>query len=54
MTTDRTKPTQAQIEQCVELMNKQKFDIDWVDLDKMSRGQMQRLIEKLKDAEREG
>ena len=51
---DRTKPTQAQIEQCVELMNKLKFDLDWLDLDKMSRGQIQRLIDKMKDKEREG
>ena len=48
---DRTKATAAQIEQCVELMNKTKTDLDWLDLDKMSRGQMQRLIDKLKDVE---
>ena len=51
---DNRKATAAQIEQCVELMNKLKFDLDWLDLDKMSRGQMHRLIDKLKDKEREG
>lgn len=54
MIRDERKATQAQIDQCVELMNKLKYDLDWVDLDKMSRGQMQRLIDKLKDKEREG
>lgn len=49
---DRTKTTQAQIEMCVELINKTKFDLDWLDLDKMSRSQMARLIDKLRDVER--
>ena len=53
---DRPKPTPAQIEQCVELINKLQFDLDWYDLDKLTRGQMQSLIDKLKDVEqgREG
>ena len=50
---DRTKPTAFQIEQCVELLNKLHFDLDWYDLDAMSRSQMQRLIDNLKDVERQ-
>ena len=49
---DKVKPTAFQIEMCMELINKTKFDIDWLDLDKMSRSQMARLIEKLQDEKR--
>ena len=44
------KPTAAQIEMCVDLMNKLQFDLDWYNLDKLTRGQMARLIDKLQDA----
>ncbi len=49
---DKVKPTAYQIEMCMELINKTKFDLDWLDLDKMSRSQMARLIDKLRDIER--
>ena len=51
---DKVKPTAAQIEMCMELINKTKCDLDWLDLDKMSRLQMARLIDKLRDIERAG
>ena len=50
---DRTIPTQSQIELCVELINKLQYDLDWYNLDAMSRSQMQRLIDKLMDDWRE-
>lgn len=49
---EKVKPTAYQIEMCMELMNKTKFDLDWIDLDKMSRSQMARLIDKLQDVKR--
>lgn len=46
---DRTKPTAAQIEYARDLISKLGYDLDWYDLDKMTRGQISRLIDELRD-----
>ena len=46
---DRTKPTQAQIDYARDLILKLGYDLDWYELDKMSRSQLARLIDELRD-----
>lgn len=46
---DRTKPTQAQIDYATDLILKLGYDLDWYDLEKMSRSQLARLIDELKN-----
>ena len=45
---DRTKPTAAQIDYATDLILKLGYDLDWYDLEKMSRSQLARLIDELK------
>ena len=47
MTTDL--PTRMQVEIAMQLINERGNDPEWYDLDKMSRGQVARLIDKLQD-----
>jgi len=46
---DRTKPTTAQIDYATDLILKLGYDLDWYDLEKMSRSQLARLIDELKN-----
>lgn len=46
---DRMKPTVAQIDYATDLILKLGYDLDWYDLDKISRSQLARLIDELKD-----
>ena len=50
---DTTKPTRVQIEVAFELMQMAKNDVDWYDFKSMTRGQLARLIEKLRDEARQ-
>lgn len=45
---EREKATKLQIEQATELINQDGSDPEWYDLEKMSRGQIQRFIERAK------
>lgn len=49
MQRDERLATQAQIEYARDLILKLGYDLDWYDLDKMTRGQISRLIDELKD-----
>jgi hypothetical protein len=46
---EKERATRFQIEQATELINQGGSDPEWYDLDKMSRGQISRLIDELKD-----
>lgn len=43
------KPTKAQIEYATDLLIRLGYDMDWYDLEKMSREQLSDLIAELKD-----
>ena len=45
----RERATKLQIEQATELIQKLKYDLEWYALENMSRGQMYRLLDKLRD-----
>ena len=45
---ERERATKLQIEQATELINQDGSDPEWYDLEKMSRGQIQRFIERAK------
>ena len=49
MQRDERPATTAQIEYATDLILKLGYDLDWYDLDKMTRGQISRLIDELKD-----
>ena len=49
MQRDDRPATKAQIEFATDLICKLGYDLDWYDLDKMTRGQISRLIDELKD-----
>jgi hypothetical protein len=49
MQRDERPATAAQIEYATDLILKLGYDLDWYDLDKMTRGQISRLIDELKD-----
>lgn len=53
MQRDTRPPTQLQLEIARELINQDKSDPEWYELEKMSRSQMARFIEKAKDHLRE-
>lgn len=46
---ERERATKLQIEQATELIQTLKYDIEWYALERMTRGQMYRLIDKLTD-----
>lgn len=46
---ERERATTLQIEQATELIQKLKYDLEWYALENMSRGQMYRLLDKLRD-----
>ena len=46
---ERTKPTQAQIDYANDLIQKLGYDPDWYDLEKMTRSQLARLIDELRN-----
>ncbi len=46
---ERERATKLQIEQATELIQKLKYDLEWYALENMSRGQMYRLLDKLRD-----
>jgi len=46
---DKRKPTAAQLEIVYELIRETKSDPEWYAPEKMTRGQVARLIDKLKD-----
>lgn len=48
MQKDERKPTTAQIDYATDLILKLGYDLDWYDLEKMSRSQLARLIDELK------
>lgn len=50
---DTTKPTRVQIEVAFELMQIAENDGDWYDFESMTRGQLARLIDKLRDEARQ-
>ena len=47
--TDRAKPTTAQIYYATDLIEKLGYDIEDYDFDNMTRSQMARLIDELRD-----
>ena len=49
MQRDERPATAAQIEYARDLILKLGYDLDWYDLDKMTRGQISRLIDELRD-----
>ena len=49
---EREKATKLQIEQATELIQRLQYDLEWYALDRMSRGQMYRLLDKLQEEER--
>lgn len=49
MQRDDKPATAAQIEYARDLICKLGYDLDWYDLDKMTRGQISRLIDELRD-----
>ena len=49
MQRDDRPATRAQIEYARDLILRLGYDLDWYDLDKMSRGQISRLIDELRD-----
>jgi hypothetical protein len=46
---DKTKATNAQVKYATDLLNKLGYDLDWYDLEKMSRDQISKLIDELKN-----
>ena len=46
---EKEKATRFQIEQATELIQRLKYDLEWYALERMSRGQMCRLIDKLRE-----
>lgn len=46
---ERKQPTQAQIDYATDLILKLGYDLDWYDLEKMSRSQLARLIDELRN-----
>lgn len=49
MQRDDRKATAAQIDYARDLILKLGYDLDWYDLGKMTRGQIARLIDELRD-----
>ncbi len=49
---ERERATKLQIEQATELIQRLQYDLEWYALDRMSRGQMYRLLDKLQEEER--
>ena len=49
MQKDERKATAAQLWQVGELIQTLKYDIEWYDFSKLTRGQMARLIDRLND-----
>ena len=49
MQRDNRPATAAQIEYAQDLINKLGYDLDWYDLEAMSRSQISRLIDELRD-----
>ena len=49
MKKDERKATAAQLWQVGELIQTLKYDIEWYDFSKLTRGQMARLIDRLTD-----
>ena len=54
MERDTRPPTMAQLEIARRLINETKSDPEWYDLERMTRGQVARLIEKLQDEKKDG
>ena len=52
MKRDTRPPTAAQIEVVYELIRETKSDVEWYAPERMTRGQVARLIEKLQDGKR--
>jgi len=52
MQKDTRPPTAAQLEIVYELIRETKSDVDWYAPERMTRGQVSRLIDKLKDEAR--
>ena len=52
MQRDKRPPTAAQMEIVYELIRETKSDVEWYAPEKMTRGQVARLIDKLKDEKR--
>ena len=52
MKRDTRPPTAAQIEVVYELIRETKSDVEWYAPERMTRGQVARLIEKLQDEKR--
>ena len=46
---ERERATKLQIERATELIQTLKYDIEWYALERVTRGQMYRLIDKLTD-----
>jgi len=49
---DKRKPTAAQLEIVYDLIRETKSDVEWYAPEKMTRGQVSRLIDKLRDEKR--
>lgn len=52
MERDKRPPTAAQIETVYELIRETRGDVEWYAPERMTRGQVARLIEKLQDEKR--
>ena len=52
MQRDERPPTAAQIEVVYDLIRETKSDVEWYAPERMTRGQVARLIDKLRDIER--
>jgi hypothetical protein len=52
MERDKRPPTAAQIEVVYELIRETRGDVDWYAPERMTRGQVARLIDTLRDIER--
>ena len=52
MQRDKRPPTAAQLESVYELIRETKSDVEWYAPERMTRGQVARLIDKLKDEKR--
>ena len=52
MQKDTRPPTKAQLETIYELIRETKSDVEWYAPERMTRGQVARLIEKLQDEKR--
>ena len=50
---DTTKPTNFQIEYARELMQMAQNDVEWYAIERMTRSQLARLIDKLRDEARQ-